>query len=484
MTPDSPQPQKTKQREVKPKRLGMGFRQPQATMREFVILLIFLLGNYVALHLFIPSNSSLSYFKIKNDKIRSPILQEIALMKNELSSQENRLLAQPNPTPITKNPQTDQSQTNSEQSSLSLKSSNGNSLLTLKTIEKWRDNFGKSNISKKEERYLTDLSSDLSALLNEIESKDIKKERISILLLNINKSLANLELSLEDSLEQSLFWTGNGKWLEVILWSLFGTLLYIIQQTSEYYLSSNQLSSGGNRVLIRRKPQYYYFLFQSPFTALVILWILSMANLNIAGISLALSSAPSEVLISLAFILGLYNRVANTQLNLIVASIFGDAWKKTVRKIEIQKHDGSSNQSDDLDSNKDEKIEVHYGQCIDFDVLPDVKVKWSIISTPSVGIINPSTGTYIAPPEGFYYNENKQLKEVLSKSAQNSSEQTKDSPHNTNYTQDIIQAVREDEESVSALALVILKAAPPDKSAHTPSVNQDIAINNDDNIIR
>ena len=321
--------------------------------------------------------------------------------------------------------------------------------------QKWKEDLIKTNISEKEKNYLTDLSSDFSALLKQLENKDIKKENLSILFLNINKNLVNFESSLENSLEQNLFWTGNGKWLEVVFWSLIGTLLYIIQQTSEYYLSKSSDSSNdkssGSKVLIRRKPQYYYFLFQSPFTALVILWILSMANLNIAGIALALSSAPSEVLISLAFILGLYNRVANTQLNLIVKGIFGEAWTKTVRKIEIKRSENEDDQNG-TDENLSKSVNIAAvlcGKCTDFDVLPDVKVKWTIISIPSAGIIDKSTGTYIAPPKGFYY-ENAGLQKLPS-----------DDYHN--YTQDIIRAEREDEPDVSALLLVILVDQAPIK---------------------
>ena len=426
------------------KRLGLGFRQPQATMREFVILLILLFGSYTALHIFIPSNSSLSLFKIKNSKTRSPILEQVGLLKEDLRNKENTFLSQTSQTTPAKD-------------------TNENSLLSPKTIEKWKEELSKTNISEKEKKYLTDLSSDFSTLLKQLESKDIKKENLSILFLNINKNLVNFESSLENSLEKSLFWSGNGKWLEVIFWSLIGTLLFIIQQTSEYYLASNSASPSANKinkvnkVLTRRKPQYYYFLFQSPFTALVILWILSMANLSIAGIGLALSSAPSEVLISLAFILGLYNRVANTQLNLIVKGIFGEAWTKTVRKIEIQQH-GKESEPGEL------KIKVCYDECVDFDVLPDVKVRWSIISKPSVGIIDESTGTYIAPPENCYYDESKELKQIpKDEDKTNGDNKTTDKIHGKNYTQDIVQAVREDEESVSAIALIILTPASSTK---------------------
>lgn len=436
----------------------VGFFEKQATMREFVILLILLLGGYVALHLVIPSNSSLSFFKAKSDKIRSPILQKIGLIKDELKNKESILLSQLSQAKNTKDTKV-ATQPNSTTSQI-LKTSNENSLFKLETIEKWKGDLKNTNLSNKEERYLTDLSALLGQFKN-IESKDIKdikEDDLIILSLTINKNLTNLEASLENSLEQNLFWTGNGKWLEVILWSLFGTILYIIQQTAEYHLSSSEKKKIENvkniKVLVRRKPQYYYFLFQSPFTALVILWILSMANLNIAGIALALSSVPSEVLISLAFILGLFNRVASTQLNMIVAGIFGDAWKKTVRKIEIQKCD-DENEDQDEDNPKPPRktnlstrasIEVYCGDCTDFEVLPDVKVKWSIISKPSAGIIDMSTGTYISPPRGFYY-ENDGLKPLYK--------------YDVNYTQDIIKAVREDEPDVSALILVsILDQAP------------------------
>jgi hypothetical protein len=446
-----------------------GKQKKPATMREFVILLVMGLGGYIALHLYIPSNSSLSFFKMKSDKIRAPILEEIVQMKEDIKNKENSVLSLLNQTGTAKDTSTttgtakDTStttgtakstgtltggiQSNPDKIVLGLNTSIEKSLLTEKTAKKWQEDLNKANISNKEKRAIEDLSS----FLKEIESKDFKKDNTQEniqLLLSIRKSLTNLELALENSLEQNLFWTDNGKWLEVVFWSFFGTLLYIIQQTAEYHLSSSQTKDV--KVLVRRKPQYYYFLLQSPFTALVILWILSMANLNIAGIALALSSVPSEVLISLAFILGLFNRVANTQLNLIVAGIFGDAWKKTVRKIEIQKGEDENEDQDNQrhprkkNLSKRASIEVYCGDCTDFEVLPDVKVKWSIVSTPSAGIIDTSTGTYIAPPKGFYY-ENGGLKPL-----------THDNKEYRNYTQDIIRAVREDEPDVSALVLVTL----------------------------
>lgn len=432
----------------------VGFFEKQATMREFVILLILLLGGYVVLHWLIPSNSSRSFFKAESDKIRTPILQKISLIKDELKNKEISLLSQLNQ--AKKNKDAKMNTQSGAATSQIVKTSGDNSLLKVETFEKWKSDLRNVNLSNKEERYLSDLSL-LLGQFNELESKDIKdisEDDLIILSLAFNKNLTNLEASLENSLEQNLFWTGNGKWLEVVLWSLFGTLLYIIQQTAEYNLSSteNKDTDQGEdkkkiKALVRRKPQYYYFLFQSPFTALVILWILSMANFNIAGIALALSNAPSEVLISLAFILGLFNRVANTQLSMIVKAIFGEAWTKTVRKIEINK---SENDGDQNGTDKNIAY-VIFGKCTDFDVLPDVKVKWSIISKPSVGIIDTSTGMYIAPPKGYYY-EDAGLKKLGTIT-----------PDDCNYTQDIIRAEREDEPNVSALVLVLLVDQPPDK---------------------
>ena len=49
--------------------------------------------------------------------------------------------------------------------------------------------------------------------------------------------------------------------------------------------------------------------------------------------------------------------------------------------------------------------------CIE--VVPDVKVNWSLWSQPSVGTIDAATGMYIAPPEsGYIYNEKGELEKV------------------------------------------------------------------------
>ena len=139
--------------------------------------------------------------------------------------------------------------------------------------------------------------------------------------------------------ERKTFWSDNKKWVEVIFWTIFGTLLYLIQQTAEYKLRVNgddrkQEDTGrADNYLKRYKAQYYSYILRSPFLSLIILFVLTGANFNIAGFSLALSQVNEKVLVSLAFILGYFNKLAITQLNLIVASIFKDAWIRTFRTV-------------------------------------------------------------------------------------------------------------------------------------------------------
>ncbi|MEL4894958.1 hypothetical protein [Crocosphaera sp. Alani8] len=244
---------------------------------------------------------------------------------------------------------------------------------------------------------------------NKIKDLENEEEKDKILE-NIGNNLINLQTILTG---RELFWSNNKKWVEVICWTLFGTLLYLIQQTAEYRLRvDNKIKEDKNNqgnednqegedkgneankrraenYLQRHKRQYYSFLLRGPFISLSILWVLNASNLNIAGFSLQLSEISPKVLVSLAFILGYFNRVAISQLNLIVSAIFKDAWDQTVRNIDI---DPCA-----------EKVE--YGSYCNFSVIPDVKVQWSILSHPKTGTIDAATGMFIAPPKAGYYCE-------------------------------------------------------------------------------
>ena len=333
----------------------------------------------------------------------------------------------------------------------------------------------------------------LEEIINELPENisSIDQEQQLRFLSSIENDLAELKTVIE---ENNLFWSGNKKWIEVICWTLFGTLLYLIQQTAEYKLKTgNHINpinkqeskdyfsffilkgtdilsswlllgevqqswdstqqknknfeeqdnkeyqemrrrSRSDDYLERYKPQYYSYLLRSPFISLTILWVLSAANFNIAGVSLVLSDINETVLVSLAFILGYFNRVATTQLNLIVAAIFKDAWNRTVRNIDIDPCD---------------KV-IKYGGVYNFNVIPDVKVKWSILSQPQIGTIDIATGMYIAPPQPGYYCERNGEGQLEWKPLQ------AEEKNNKNHQQVIIRAVREDEESISTIALVIL----------------------------
>ncbi len=388
-------------------KLILGFRQRYATTREFVILLFAGLSIYVFFHIVVPPRS-LSSSKALDAKISA--LNEIKKLKEEIEKVPTPSpSATPSPTPI-----------------------GSNSILAKTMTENLQNNLQVLRQEQlKDIENIVNISTKLSTNLNELESKDVNSEEATTLLKTIYNDLISLERSLQ---EQGLFWSGNRKWLEVISWSLFGTLLYIIRQTVEYKLQKpkDDNSDPSKDILIRRKPQFYYFLLQSPFVTLVILWVLSMANLSIAGITIALGGLPEEVMISLAFILGFYNRVSVTQLDLIVGSIFKDAWQRTVRKIEINE-------------DYDPQNPIKDGTPIKFSVTPDVKVKWSIWSKPSLGTIDVANGTFIPAPKDYYYEQSGLLTKLSNQ----------DLPKN--YSQVIIKAEREDEESISCLYMIDIK---------------------------
>ena len=85
-------------------------------------------------------------------------------------------------------------------------------------------------------RILAEIASDWQ---ESISSED-KEEQLKFLS-NIERNLSKLKTILE---ERNLFWSDNKKWIEVICWTLFGTLLYLIQQTAEYNL---KIRNGTNQ---------------------------------------------------------------------------------------------------------------------------------------------------------------------------------------------------------------------------------------------
>jgi len=382
----------------------LGFRQKKTTVREFIVLLIVFLLFYTVFHFLIPP---------KADEAQGLALKKIENIQKAIDLTQGKI--------------------------------------DPKIITTWDNDLNqnlpillpeRSNQKEEIDKILTKLSQEFKKL-NEVQTQAPNLEDIKQILTKIKSYLTKLQDILQ---EEPLFWTGKGQWIEVIIWSLFGVLVYLIQQNSDYYLREDDSYNPEElttNLLIRRKPQYYALIFQTPFITLAVLWLLSLVQFNVVGISFAFTSIPEEALVALAFILGFYNKVTTTQLSMIVSALFKDAWQKTIRKIEISP-------SYEI---------VEYGNSRQFNVIPDVKVKWSIWSKPALGTIDTATGMYIAPPgELSLYSPDGQLSQL-----KNDDIHLVQSAHLTKehfrYNQVIIRAVREEEELISALALVILKKA-------------------------
>ncbi|MDJ0903021.1 MAG: hypothetical protein QNJ55_29895 [Xenococcus sp. MO_188.B8] len=396
----------------------LGFTREKATVREFVFLLVLGLVFYGVLHRKFPPSPPLS---LKAKLARTEVLREITEQQKEIQNKLNLAseISSPEEAPI---------ETKTPEAPSSFKQ-------TQNTIKQWRTELVPFFSDRPETEFpIKDILTEIEAILTKLEKVNFAELKIDDVR-EIQQLLTNLQNLLQ---VDELFWTDNKKWLEIIFWSLFGTLCYLIKQTSDYYLREKYHrhipGDQAKNYLIRYKPKYYFFLFRSPFYTLIILFILSEANLEIIGISLSLSTLGIPVLVALAFILGFANRVTTEQLDMIIAAIFKDAYQRTLRKIDIY----PSTQV------------IKYGESFDFQVVPNVKVKWSIWSKPSVGTIDAATGMYIAPPKkGYVYDELGNLK----KPDQDEIFKAQEVPI---YQQVIIRAEREYESSVSSLALVIL----------------------------
>lgn len=123
----------------------------------------------------------------------------------------------------------------------------------------------------------------------------------------------------------SYFWSGSlDRWIELLFWTVVGTLVFLLSEIKKY--SSQPYHK--NRDFILYTPWYIINFFRGPFIAMVILLALLSLSVNAIGISIDLKAAPVEVLIVAAAILGFYSRIANEELDIIAAALFGAAWKK------------------------------------------------------------------------------------------------------------------------------------------------------------
>ena len=99
------------------------------------------------------------------------------------------------------------------------------SILSPEEIQDWETNLANTDQNKKfNEDIFSDLKDKLDKPLNEENRNDV-----SDLLNQLMNSLKPI----------SFFWTDERKWIEVLFWSLFGTLFYIMKQITDYYIRDN-----------------------------------------------------------------------------------------------------------------------------------------------------------------------------------------------------------------------------------------------------
>ena len=121
------------------------------------------------------------------------------------------------------------------------------------------------------------------------------------------------------------------QWLDWMLASLAGVLLYIMANVANYYQSSirsKKYRSGRAKDFIAFTPWYISTIIKAPVIALVVLVFLTNLNIEIAGLTLDFTSLNPALLLMIAFVLGFYSRVARKQLDHIVKSIFGKAYSE------------------------------------------------------------------------------------------------------------------------------------------------------------
>ena len=173
--------------------------------------------------------------------------------------------------------------------------------------------------------------------------------------------------------------------LDWVLWSFVGTLLYLVWEVNRYYPQIRVKAQKRSPNFIEYTPWNLATLCKGPITALVILFFLDAATLNLTGPAEAepafafnFSELDHRVTLVLAFVLGFYSRVARHVLDGIVKSLFGRAWAEAHGEFEI----------------KPSEAKVVLGETMVFKTTPTTDVAWAA----SLGTID-ATGKYTAPKE-------------------------------------------------------------------------------------
>lgn len=179
--------------------------------------------------------------------------------------------------------------------------------------------------------------------------------------------------------------------LDWALWSLAGTLLYLLTEVSTYYqkLGKQPADKADDNSFIFYTPWYLSTLIRGPVISVVILFFLNAANLNLTGagaggtegtsaFSFNFSQLDHTVTLFFAFVLGFYSRVSREVLDGIMKSLFPTAW---------------ANAYEDFDIDPAE-AKVVLGETCAFKTKPAKVVDWAA----SLGSID-EAGKYTAPSD-------------------------------------------------------------------------------------
>ena len=170
--------------------------------------------------------------------------------------------------------------------------------------------------------------------------------------------------------------------LDWVLWSLAGTLIYLLFEIGRYYPVIGENAPKRTWSFIEYTPWYLVTLVKGPIIAVVILFFFKEATLGLTGDEGAFrfdfSKLDHRVTLLLAFVLGFYSRVAKHVLDGIVKSLFAGAWAKAHGEFEIEPSEAK----------------VVLGETMVFKTTPTTDVVWAA----SLGTID-ATGKYSAPKQ-------------------------------------------------------------------------------------
>ena len=170
------------------------------------------------------------------------------------------------------------------------------------------------------------------------------------------------------------------QWLDWFLASLAGVLLYILTNIAYHYQKASRYykyDTGQEPNFIAFTPWYISTIVKAPVIAFVVLIFLTNLNIEIAGLTLNFSELNAALLLVIAFVLGFYSRVARTQLDQIVKTIFNKAYSQAEEEFVLVPRSAT----------------VVFGQSQKFNTSPYTDVTW----VSSAGTIE--DGLYIAPAD-------------------------------------------------------------------------------------